>query len=53
MRKRNQVSVPLTEEQMAFVEQRAVQEDRSVAGTIRHLIAQAARLAGTGERQAA
>jgi hypothetical protein len=38
-----QVSVPLPAELRAFVERIATQEDRSIAGVIRHLVAQAAR----------
>jgi hypothetical protein len=45
MRKREQVSVPLDPELRAFVERAAEREDRSLAGQIRHLIAQAARAA--------
>jgi hypothetical protein len=39
----NQVSVPLDPELRAFVERAAEREDRSVAGQIRHLVAEAAR----------
>jgi hypothetical protein len=37
-----QVSVPLPAELHAFVERAAEREDRSVAGQIRHLVAEAA-----------
>jgi hypothetical protein len=43
MRKREQVSVPLPAELREFVERAAVREDRTLAGQIRHLIAEAAR----------
>ena len=38
-----QVSVPLTRELREFVERAAEREDRSVAGQIRHFVAEAAR----------
>jgi hypothetical protein len=38
-----QVSVPLDREQREFLEKAAEREDRSVAGQIRHYLAQAAR----------
>jgi hypothetical protein len=38
-----QVSVPLTQELREYVERAAEREDRSVAGQIRHLVAEAAR----------
>jgi hypothetical protein len=44
---RQQVSVPLDEEQMAFVDRRADAEDRSRASVIRRLVEQA-RVAGQG-----
>jgi hypothetical protein len=43
MAKREQVTVPLDRELREFVERVAEREDRSVAGVIRHLVAQAAR----------
>jgi CopG-like RHH_1 or ribbon-helix-helix domain, RHH_5 len=43
MSKREQVSVPLPAELREFVERAAVREDRTLAGQIRHLIAEAAR----------
>jgi hypothetical protein len=53
MAKRENVSMPLDPELRAFVERTAEQEDRSVAGQIRHLIAEAARRsAQRGERAA-
>jgi hypothetical protein len=53
MARREQVSVPLEPELRAFVERAAAQEDRSVAGQIRHLVAEAARAhANEGERAA-
>ena len=50
MAKREQVSVPLPAELREFVERAAEREDRSVAGQIRHFVAQAAR-ADQVERQ--
>jgi hypothetical protein len=41
--KAEQVSVPLSRELREFVERQAAREDRSVAGQIRHLVAEAAR----------
>ena len=41
--KQLQVSVPLSAELRAFVERIASEEDRSIAGVIRHLVAKAAR----------
>jgi hypothetical protein len=43
MRKGEKVSVPLPAELKAFVEARARAEDRSIAGVIRRLVAEAAR----------
>ena len=49
--KAEQVSVPLPADLRAFVERAAAREDRSVAGQIRHLVAEAARAqADSGER---
>jgi hypothetical protein len=42
-RKREQISVPLPAELREFVERAAQREDRSVAGQIRHIVAEAAR----------
>jgi hypothetical protein len=42
-KRRDQVSVPLPPELRAFVEQRAKDEDRTIAATIRHFVAEAAR----------
>jgi hypothetical protein len=39
----HQVTVPLTAEQRAFLEACARREDRSLAGQVRHLVAEAAR----------
>jgi hypothetical protein len=49
-----QISVPLDEEQAAFVQQRADAEERSKAQIIRRLVAEAARRQrdGGGERAA-
>jgi hypothetical protein len=43
MAKREQVTVPLDRHLREFLERVAAAEDRSVAGVIRHLVAQAAR----------
>ncbi len=51
-RKREQISVPLPAALREFVERAAEREDRSVAGQIRHLIAQAARDLQPQERAA-
>jgi hypothetical protein len=42
-KRREQLSVPLDPELREFVERTAEREDRSVAGQIRHLVAEAAR----------
>jgi hypothetical protein len=52
MAKREQVTVPLDRELREFVERVAEREDRSVAGVIRHLVAQAARRDEPTERAA-
>ena len=46
------VTVPLPEPLVRFVEQSAEREDRSLAGQIRHLVAEAARKAQTQEQAA-
>ena len=51
-KRREQVSVPLDPELRAFVERAAEREDRTLAGQIRHLVAEAARRAETQERAA-
>jgi hypothetical protein len=43
MTNREQISVPLPAELREFVKRAAEREDRSVAGQIRHLVAEAAR----------
>jgi hypothetical protein len=54
MSKRDQVSVPLPAELKAFVAQAAARDDRTVAGQIRHILADwAARQASTETRAAA
>ncbi len=50
-KKREQVSVPLDPALRQFVERAAEREDRTLAGQIRHLVAEAAR-AETTERAA-
>jgi hypothetical protein len=52
-RREHQVSVPLDAELRAFVERVAVREDRTLAGQIRHLIAEAARNSETAMERAA
>lgn len=52
MKRQRQISVPLPPVLEAFVSQTAAQEGRTIAGLIRHLIAQAA-WQGTGDRQGA
>jgi hypothetical protein len=42
-KRRQQISVPLEPELRAFVEQQAIEQDRSVAGQIRNFVAEAAR----------
>jgi hypothetical protein len=42
-KREQQISVPLDPDLRAFVEQLAAREDRTVAGQIRHLIAQSKR----------
>lgn len=51
-RQRQQVSVPLDPQLRAFVEETAAREDRTVAGQIRHLVAEAARRAAAHQEQA-
>jgi hypothetical protein len=50
-RKREQISVPLPVPLRTFVEETAAREDRSVAGQIRHFVAEAARQAGAFQQQ--
>jgi uncharacterized protein (DUF1778 family) len=50
--KRNQISVPLDPKLRELVERAAAREDRTMAGWIRRIIAEAAR-AADGERRAA
>jgi len=52
MRRREQVTVPLDPELREFVERAAAEEDRSVAGQIRHFVAQAARMAAKQQPEA-
>lgn len=55
MAKREQISVPLDPELREYVERTAAREDRSVAGQIRHFVAEAARrsMPAAGEQEAA
>ena len=50
MSERVQVTVPLSRELRRFVEQTAEREDRTLAGQIRHLVAEAARKSQAEER---
>jgi hypothetical protein len=52
MKRQRQISVPLSPVLETFVSQTAAQEGRTVAGLIRHLIAEAA-WRGTGEQRQA
>jgi hypothetical protein len=47
----NTINVPLPAELRAFVESRAAQEDRSLAGVVRRIIAKEARRCGCTEQQ--
>ena len=49
---KEQVSVKLDAEQLAYLEREARREDRTVSALLRHLVAQAARAAAAGERRA-
>ena len=54
MSKRNhQITVPIEGELRAFVEAEAARQDRTLAGQVRHLIAEAARQAGGTTQEAA
>jgi hypothetical protein len=53
MTNRDQISVPLPAELREFVKRGAEREDRSVAGQIRHLIAEAHRRAAVRQPDAA
>jgi hypothetical protein len=46
----HQVSVPLPADLREFVERAAEQEDRTIAGQIRHLVAEAARVLADRDR---
>jgi len=48
----HQVSVPLPPELRRFIEQQAAEQDRTLAGQIRHLVAEAARSAQAREQAA-
>lgn len=52
-KRENQISVPVSSELRAFVEREAAREDRTVAGQVRHLIAEAARREGEQSERAA
>jgi hypothetical protein len=52
-KRREQISVPLDRALREFVERLAEQEDRSVAGAIRHLVAEAARAERALDQRAA
>ena len=51
-RKREQISVPLSEELRQFIERVAARQDRSAAGLIRHFVAEAARNSEAREQAA-
>jgi hypothetical protein len=53
MSRREQISVPLEPELRAFAEREAERQDRSLAGQIRHFVAEAARRAAQQQEQAA
>ena len=53
MAKRNQVTISVDPELRQFLEAKAQAEDRSLAGQIRHVLAEAARRAPTHEEHAA
>jgi hypothetical protein len=42
-KRENQISVPIDRELRAFIEREAARQDRTLAGQIRHLVAEAAR----------
>jgi hypothetical protein len=42
-REREQITVPISAELRTFLEELAAREERTIAGQVRHLIAQAAR----------
>jgi hypothetical protein len=48
MKRKGQVSVPLDDSLRAFVQDMAAREDRTIAGQIRHLIAERARVPNAG-----
>jgi hypothetical protein len=49
MKRSDQVSVPLPPELKAFVSQAAARDDRTVAGQIRHILADWAARQGAGQ----
>jgi hypothetical protein len=53
MAKRDQITVPLPARLREFVERQAQQSDRSMAGVIRHVLAEAARREPEPQEQAA
>jgi hypothetical protein len=52
-KRENQITVPLDPELRAFIARAAAREDRSLAGQIRHLAAEAARNSETREEATA
>jgi hypothetical protein len=52
-KRREQVTVPMPAELRAFIEREAERQDRTVAGQIRHLVAEAARQSENQQEQAA
>jgi hypothetical protein len=51
--KREQITIPLDPALREFVERAAAEQDRTMAGQVRHLIAEAARRSQEQERRAA
>lgn len=49
--RREQISVPLEAELRAFAEREAERQDRSLAGQIRHFVAEAARRAAAQDQR--
>jgi uncharacterized protein (UPF0335 family) len=52
-KRREQISIPIDQGLREFIERIAREEDRTVAGQVRHFIAEAARNSATREREAA
>jgi hypothetical protein len=52
-KRREQISIPIDQGLREFIERIAREEDRTVAGQVRHFIAEAARNSATREWEAA